>query len=489
MFINNDLLEFFGSMMEIKKQKRDIFYTLASDVDDSEIKKTLLRISMDEQRHVDQLQHSIDLVNGVHVTENDTAYPLPELLPTPPKPAREDKPKHVEPVQHIVESAQSIPEYDLDNSFARPVQSKTPLKPAKVDEPKYAEPVRKMTEPSKDIPTYDSGNRYAQTDPIPAPSRYAGVNDEIPVVQTRTNLDTAKDEGYETISHTPSPTTPTLHNMNTLKHPLGEVFGYTTTDQSPKAQRYRLHRHCPFNNKVPNCTNDQSKNPLGVCSILTNNKPVITCPVRFREDWQITDDAASFFFKEGVRWSTVTDVPLNDAYGKSAGNIDVMLVAYDESGKMIDFGALEVHAAFISGNLRDPFEYYMKDPKSHAFMDWTTQPNYPQPDFLSATRRSIVPQLLFKGGILNAWHKKMAVAINKNLFDTLPPFSQVKKEDADIAWLIYDLEPVTEGENSRYQLTRIGVVYTAYQSTLSSLAKIAPGNVNDFVKLIPELAN
>ena len=39
MFINKDLLEFFGSMMEIKKQKRDIFNSLAADVDDSDVKK------------------------------------------------------------------------------------------------------------------------------------------------------------------------------------------------------------------------------------------------------------------------------------------------------------------------------------------------------------------------------------------------------------------------------------------------------------------
>ena len=41
-----------------------------------------------------------------------------------------------------------------------------------------------------------------------------------------------------------------------------------------------------------------------------------------------------FFFKEGVQWSSLTEVRLNDAYGKSAGNIDVVLVAYDEKGKV-----------------------------------------------------------------------------------------------------------------------------------------------------------
>jgi len=111
--------------------------------------------------------------------------------------------------------------------------------------------------------------------------------------------------------------------------PLAEVFGHLTTDHTGKANRYRSQRLCPFNNKVPNCTKDKAKNPLGVCSIYHDNHPVITCPIRFREEWIIAGHAASFFFKEGTTWSSLTEVRLNDLHGKSAGNIDVVLVAYD----------------------------------------------------------------------------------------------------------------------------------------------------------------
>ena len=86
--------------------------------------------------------------------------------------------------------------------------------------------------------------------------------------------------------------------MTKITQPLAEVFGYLVADQSPKANRYRMGRLCPFNNKVPNCTKDKAKNPLGVCSIFHNDTPVITCPIRFREDWLITNDAASFFFSD-----------------------------------------------------------------------------------------------------------------------------------------------------------------------------------------------
>lgn len=274
--------------------------------------------------------------------------------------------------------------------------------------------------------------------------------------------------------------------MENYLHPLAEVFGFAATDQSSKAQRFRSHRLCPFNNKVPNCTKDKAKNPLGVCSILQNNKPVITCPVRFREEWIITDDAASFFFGEGALWSSLTEVRLNDVYGKSAGNIDVVLVAYDAQGKVIDFGALEVQAVYISGNIRDPFEFYMKDPAAHALMDWTGQPNYPRPDFLSSSRKRLAPQLLFKGGILHSWNKKMAVAINKSFFDTLPSLKAVPPGEGDIAWFIYDLDPVTDGENYRYQLKKVDVLYTEFQPALLTITTAVPGSVDNFVRLLQE---
>ena len=195
--------------------------------------------------------------------------------------------------------------------------------------------------------------------------------------------------------------------MTDRGQPLAEVFGHLTTDHTQKADRYRSRRLCPFNNKVPNCTKDKAKNPLGVCSIYHENHPVITCPIRFREDWIITDDAASFFFKEGTTWSSLTEVRLNDLQGKSAGNIDVVLVAYDNDGKVYDFGALEIQAVYISGNVRDPFEYFMKDTRSRASMDWSKEPNYPRPDYLSSSRKRLVPQLLFKGGILHSWKKRL----------------------------------------------------------------------------------
>ncbi|TLU85985.1 MAG: hypothetical protein FDX21_04975 [Chlorobium sp.] len=57
---------------------------------------------------------------------------------------------------------------------------------------------------------------------------------------------------------------------------LAEVFGYPINDHSTKAQRFRAHKLCPFNNKIPNYTKDNAKYSLGVCSIFHNNQPLKT---------------------------------------------------------------------------------------------------------------------------------------------------------------------------------------------------------------------
>jgi hypothetical protein len=79
-------------------------------------------------------------------------------------------------------------------------------------------------------------------------------------------------------------------------HPLAEVFGFPINNFTEDAKRMRRNKLCPFNNKVPSCTKDRAKNPLGVCSIFGDGMPVITCPIRFRERWIIVEEAANFFF-------------------------------------------------------------------------------------------------------------------------------------------------------------------------------------------------
>jgi len=243
------------------------------------------------------------------------------------------------------------------------------------------------------------------------------------------------------------------------KQPLAEVFGFPIDSNSAEAIRCRKHRLCPFGNRVPNCTKDKANNPLGVCSIYDGRDVVITCPVRFREDWIIAEDAASFFFPQSSKWTTLTEVRLKDKHGKSAGNIDVVLVCYDDFGKVTDFGALEVQAVYISGNIRNPFEEFLRNPAQGRSFDWTGHPNYPNPDYLSSSRKRLAPQLIFKGGILDVWGKKTAVALNGGAFEAISPLQEVEKHKADIVWLIYDLRP-SYPAGQYYEVFLERVVYT-----------------------------
>jgi len=130
----------------------------------------------------------------------------------------------------------------------------------------------------------------------------------------------------------------------------------------------------------------------------------------------------------------------------------------------------------------------MKDPRGRALMDWSKRPNYPRPDYLSSSRKRLAPQLLFKGGILHTWKKKIAVALGKSFFATLPEMKRVPKSDADIAWLVYDLE-LTKGkgeELGRYTLKKVDEVFTEFEPALLSITTPSPGNVTDFMKMLQE---
>jgi hypothetical protein len=165
---------------------------------------------------------------------------------------------------------------------------------------------------------------------------------------------------------------------------------------------------------VPSCTKDKANNPLGVCSINDGDSVAITCPIRFREDWTIVEDAARFFFAPDTSWTSLQEIRLNDAEGNSAGNIDFVLVAYDDRGRVTNFGALEVQAVYISGNVRRPFEHYMADRAGRKSMVWTL--TRVRPDYLSSSRKRLVPQMFYKGRILQAWGKKSVVVLHEGFY-------------------------------------------------------------------------
>lgn len=276
-------------------------------------------------------------------------------------------------------------------------------------------------------------------------------------------------------AHKPKPLQPP-------QNPLAEVFGFTLSDKSERALYYQVNKLCPFNNIVPSCTKVSVIDPLGVCSLYDRDgQPTIVCPVRFKEEWLITTHAASFFFPPGTQWTAMPEIRLTDVNGKAAGNIDLVLVAYTDDGYVTDFGALEIQAVYISGNVRRPFRAYMKD-LSQTTLDWSGQKEYPRADYLSSSRKRLAPQLIYKGGIFHAWKKKMAVCIDRKFFKTLPKLKQINPKKADIAWLVYDLKFDTKG--ICYKLVHDETVYTEFASALDQITKTQAGAVEDFIKVL-----
>lgn len=263
-------------------------------------------------------------------------------------------------------------------------------------------------------------------------------------------------------------------------NPLGEVFGFPIQNIGSSAERYRANTLCPFNNKVPSCTKDSVSLPLGVCSINEKDSLAITCPIRFRQDWLIIEQSANFLFPAGTSYTSLQEVRLNDANGGSAGNIDFVILSYDSTGKILDFGSLEVQGVYISGNVRQPFEYYMADRVNRTDLQWKA--TTVRADYLSSSRKRLVPQMIYKGGIFKAWGKKQAVALHETFFNTLPKLTEVDQEKASVAWLIYGLDYSKETET--YNLVHRKTVYTEFDAALAEITTPNPGPIDSFIELL-----
>lgn len=272
-------------------------------------------------------------------------------------------------------------------------------------------------------------------------------------------------------------------NVDNGKHPLAEVFGFPTRNLSAEANSHRAGKLCPYNNIVSTCTKTRKNDPLGVCSIFYDGSQTVICPVRFRENWKICQDAADFFFPRARHWSFLKEVRIKEKSGKSAGNIDVVIVAHDEKGKVEDFGAVEVQAVYISGNINRPFQFYIKDPLRRADFDWTSETGYPGPDFLSSSRKRLVPQLAYKGKILRAWNKKLAVVIDRPFFETLPDLPRTSAAKGEICWLVYQLNG---DRTKRFTLDLEEKVVTGFTETISTLDTPEIGDSSEFINHLEE---
>ena len=266
-------------------------------------------------------------------------------------------------------------------------------------------------------------------------------------------------------------------------HPLCEVFGYPYNDFSEEAKKHRSQKLCPYNNRIPQCTKSSKTNPIGVCTMWYQEEETVICPVRFRQNWRILKDAASFLLPEVTSWSWVSEAYLRDAYGASVGKIDFVLVAQDEQGRVTNFGALEVQSVYVSGNITNPFKHYMEDPATRYNQPWSGG-NDPRPDWLSSDKR-LAYQLAKETSVLRAWNKRMAVAVQSPYFEnstSLWGAPEVPREDAQIAWFIYDLRP--SSKTGQYDLILEHTVYMSFDTAVDRFTSARPGDMRAFTKTL-----
>ncbi|AGY56681.1 NotI family restriction endonuclease [Gloeobacter kilaueensis] len=270
-----------------------------------------------------------------------------------------------------------------------------------------------------------------------------------------------------------------------IPNPLHEVFGFPPDMIDEEALRYRNSKYCPFGNgRSRHCTKSKATDPIGVCSIYRDNTATITCPVRFRQNGLIGNHTSAFFF-QGIKnpdFRLLTEVKLRDAAGNPVGIIDAVVVRL-ENGRIVDYGAVEVQGTYISGNVTNPFKKYMSDQVANATMLWPKK-SAPRADYLSSSRKRLVPQLLYKGRILKSWNRKIAVVVDQPFFKDLfriTPFEHLQDPVcADMAWFIYGLQ--RDEARTQYTLTLNNVVYTEFLKTLERINTPISGDESQFIK-------
>lgn len=61
---------------------------------------------------------------------------------------------------------------------------------------------------------------------------------------------------------------------------------------------------------------------------------------------------------------------------------------------------------------------------------------------------------------------------------------RVKREEADIAWFLYDLKQ--DRSKSKYQLIDKEVIYTKFEAALRKIVNPEPGKVEDFLGILQQ---
>lgn len=260
---------------------------------------------------------------------------------------------------------------------------------------------------------------------------------------------------------------------------IAEVFGHAIEDDSDLAWAARRNKACPFRGSP--CHKSSKEDPIGICSLSDGHEAASLCPVRFTEGNRIFVDAARLAFGDGISFAVVPEVRIlrikneKGADSKKIGKVDYLLAKIGADQTVKDFAAVEVQAAYFSGNeIRTPMHYYLNEcVLDHANSDR-------RPDFRSSAQKRLVPQLRLKVPVFRRWGKKFFVVVDTQFFKALPSFTPTTAANSEVTWLNY---PIRLGGDA-YTMQDPQVIYSEFDEVLNSLRE---GTAPEPQEIIDEL--
>ena len=146
--------------------------------------------------------------------------------------------------------------------------------------------------------------------------------------------------------------------------------------------------------------------------------------------------------------------------------MDFLIARLDDSGKPVDFAALEVQAVYISGqSIRPAFDHFLETGD-------LSEDSKRRPDFRSSAQKRLMPQLSLKMPIFRRWGKKFFVAVDAAFFDALPTLKTVSADSAEITWLVYSFARDSKGG---FSMGTPVIHHTHWDDVLTSLREgVAP---------------
>lgn len=257
---------------------------------------------------------------------------------------------------------------------------------------------------------------------------------------------------------------------------IAEIFGHAVDDHSEAAWADRQAKHCRF--KDGPCTKSSKTDPIGICSVSDGIEAAALCPVRYLEDGRIFRDAARLAFGHGARFSIFPEIrilqvpdPKKLGMQKKIGKVDFILGKVD-AGTVTDFCAVEVQAAYFSGNeTRTALKHFIAE-RNFGSLDI-----YRRPDFRSSAQKRLIPQLQLKMPVFRRWGKKFFVVVDTQFFRSLPAFRATTQANSELTWLVYPLARAAES----YKIQDVQPAFSEWADVETSLREGRPPDPSEIL--------